>query len=55
LRSKNSRGGRTAPGISEAARWLPRGVLVRGDTICEVFILDSTARSKRDETPTSIR
>jgi hypothetical protein len=55
LRSKKSRGGSTALGIGEAARWLPRGMLVRGDTICEVFILDSTARSKRDETPTRIR
>jgi hypothetical protein len=30
-------------------------MLVRGDTICEAFILDPTAHSKRDETPTRMR
>jgi hypothetical protein len=30
-------------------------MLVGGDTICEVFILDPTGRLKPDETPTSTR
>jgi len=42
--AKKSRGGSTAVGIREAVRWLPGGMLVGGDTICGVFIIDPTAR-----------